>query len=250
MKSATNFYLFNSRIATHAIFWVLYYVLFGLIWVGDKGYLASFYLEFVLLPIRILAVYVTIYFLLPRFLLKRKFLNFFIGYGLTLLLGGILQRVFIHLFYEELLLNDSSSGLFSVMMLVRAIVLINTTVLLILGVKLFQLWVMENEKNEGLENEILEIRSNRKTHRVPTENILFVEGLGNYVTYHLVDKSKITSYGSIKGTLQQLPDNFRRVHKSYIVNRAYIKSYDAMTIDVLDNSIPRGKSVTDEVLLN
>ncbi|WP_420603728.1 LytR/AlgR family response regulator transcription factor [Flagellimonas sp.] len=250
MKSTTNFYLFNSRIATHVVFWVLYYVLFGLIWVGDKGYLASFYLEFVLLPIRILAVYVTIYFLLPRFLLKRKFLNFFIGYGLTLLLGGILQRVFIHLFYEDLLLNDSSSGLFSVMMLIRAIVLINTTVLLVLGVKLFQLWAIENEKNEGLENEILEIRSNRKTHRVPTENILFVEGLGNYVTYHLVDKSKITSYGSIKGTLQQLPDNFRRVHKSYIVNKAYIKSYDAMTIDIQDNSIPRGKSITDEVLLN
>jgi hypothetical protein len=225
-------------------------VLFGLIWVGDKGYLASFYLEFVLLPIRILAVYVTIYFLLPRFLLKRKFLNFFMGYGLTLLLGGILQRVFIHFFYEDLLLNDSSAGLFSIMMLVRAIVLINTTVLLILGIKLFQLWAMEHEKNEGLENEILEIRSNRKTHRVPTENILFVEGLGNYVTYHLVDKSKITSYGSIKGTLQQLPDNFRRVHKSYIVNKAHIKSYDAMTIDIQDNSIPRGKSITDEVLLN
>ncbi|MEX0313204.1 MAG: LytR/AlgR family response regulator transcription factor [Allomuricauda sp.] len=250
MKSTNNFYLFNSRVATHAIFWMLYYVLFGLIWVGKEGYLASFYLEFVLLPIRILAVYVTIYFLLPRFLLKRKFKEFFAGYAVTLLLGGILQRVFIHLFYEELLLNDSSSGLFNIMMLVRAIVLINTTVLLVLGAKLFQLWAIEHEKNEGLETEILEIRSNRKTHRVPFESILFVEGLGNYVTYHLADKSKITSYGSIKSALQVLPDNFKRVHKSYIVNKAHIKAYDAMTIDVQDNSIPRGKSISDEVLLN
>lgn len=232
------------------VFWILYYVLFGLIWVKEEGYLASFYLEFILLPTRILAVYVTIYFLLPRYLLKRKFAHFFLGYGLTLLLGGMLQRVFIHLFYEELLLNDSSAGLFNVMMLVRAIILINTTVLLILGIKLFQLWAIEHEKNQSLEGEILEIRSNRKTHRVPIENILFVEGLGNYVTFHLADKSKITSYGSIKGTLEQLPDNFRRVHKSYIVNKAHIKSYDAMTIDIQDNSIPRGKSIKDEVLLN
>ncbi len=169
---------------------------------------------------------------------------------MTMLIGGVLQRIFIHLFYEELLLNDSSAGLFSVMMLIRAIILINTTALLVLGAKLFQLWAIENEKNESLETEILEIRSNRKTHRVPFENILFVEGLGNYVTYHLADKSKITSYGSIKSALQVLPSSFRRVHKSYIVNKAHIKSYDAMTIDIHDNSIPRGKSISDEVLLN
>ncbi len=250
MKSETNFYLFNSRIATHCIFWGLYYLLFGLIWVNEEGYLASFYLEFILLPIRILAVYITIYFLLPKFLLKRNFKGFFLGYGITLLLGGILQRVFIHLFYEELLLNDSTSGLFNIMMLVRAIILINTTVLFVLGIKLFQLWALEHEKNKGLESEILEIRSNRKTHRVPVDDILFVEGLGNYVTYHLLDKSKITSYGSIKATLAQLPQNFRRVHKSYIVNKEHIKSYDAVTIDVKDTTIPRGKSIADDVLLN
>ena len=250
MKSINNFYLFNSRIATHVVFWILYYILFGLIWVGDKGYLASFYLEFVLLPIRILAVYMTIYFLLPRFLLKRRYIGFLVGYGITLLLGGILQRVFIHLFYEELLLNDSRAGLFSIMMMVRSIVLINTTVLLVLGIKLFQLWAVEHDKNKNLEHEILEIRANRKTHRVPVGDILYVEGLGNYVTYHLADKTKITSYGTIKGTLEQLPSNFRRVHKSYIVNKSHIRSYDAMTIDVQDNSIPRGKSVSDEVLLD
>lgn len=250
MTSNTNFYIFNSRIATHVVFWILYYVLFGLIWVGEEGYLASFYLEFILLPIRILAVYVTLYFLLPRFLLKKKYLKFLMGYGITLLVGGILQRAFIHLFYEELLLNDSSTGLFNVMMLVRSVVLINTTVLFILAIKLFQLWAMEHEKNKGMEDEILEIRSNRKTHRVPFSEILYVEGLGNYVTYHLSDKSKITSYGSIKAALDVLPDSFRRVHKSYIVNKAHIKSYDTMTIDVQENSIPRGKSVSDEVLLD
>lgn len=240
--------MFNSRIATHGIFWVLYYVLFGLIWVGEEGYLASFYLEFMLLPIRILAVYVTIYFLLPRFLLKRKFLSFILGYAMTMLLGGILQRIFIYLFYEELLLNDPSLGLLNFMAVIRAIVLINTTVLFVLGIKLFQLWSIEHEKNTGPQSEILEIKSNRRMHRVPLKDILYVEGLGNYVTYHLADKSKITSYGSIKGTLQQLPGNFRRVHKSYIVNKEHIKSYDGMTIAVQDVSIPRGKSISDEVL--
>ena len=243
-----NFYLFNSRIATHANFWVGYYVLFGLIWVNEAGYLASFYLEFVLMPIRILAVYTTIYFLLPQFLLKKKYIPFLLGYALVLLIGGILQRVFIHLFYENLLLNDSSNGLFNVMMIVRAMVLINTTALLILAIKIFQLWMVESEKNKAFGHEVLEIRSSRRTHRVATQDILYIEGLGNYVTYHLVDDSKITSYGTIKATLEQLPNYFSRVHKSFIVNKNHIKSYDTMTIGVKDKSIPRGKSISDEVL--
>ncbi|UII77884.1 LytTR family transcriptional regulator [Flagellimonas sp. HMM57] len=173
---------------------------------------------------------------------------FLLGYTLVLFCGGILQRVFIHLFYEELLLNDSSTGLFNIMLLVRAVVLINTTALLVLSIKIFQLWVIEREKNTKDKNEILEIRSNRKTYRIPMDKILFVEGLGNYVTYHLVNKTKITSYGTIKAALEKLPQNFDRVHKSYIVNKNHIKSYDALSIDIADTSIPRGKNVPDELL--
>lgn len=248
MGKVNDFYLFNSRIATHVIFWTAYYVLFGLIWVGEEGYLASFYLEFVLLPLRILAVYLTIYFLLPKYLLGKRYIPFLLGYAIVLLSGGILQRVFIHLFYENLLLNDSGNGLFNSMKLVRAIVLINTTAILVLALKIFQLWVKESEKNQNLESEILEVRSSRRTHRIATQDILFVEGLGNYVTYHMLDGSKITSYGTVKAALALLPANFSRVHKSYIVNKKHIKSYDTMTIDVNNNAIPRGKSVSDEVL--
>jgi len=202
-----------------------------------------------LLPIRILAVYATLYFLLPKFLLKRRYVQFLVGYAIMLVSTGILQRVFIHLFYEELLLNDFSTGLFSIRMLVRAMVLINTTVLLILGIKLFQLWVIEREKNEKENEKILELKANRRIHRVSTNSIVYIEGLGNYVTYHLLDNSKITVYGSIKNTLSTLPGNFRRIHRSYIVNKDYIKSYDLNSVEVQNQFIPRGSSAKDDLLL-
>ncbi|WP_299533240.1 LytTR family DNA-binding domain-containing protein [Ulvibacterium sp.] len=249
MKSVPDFYLFNSRIATHIIFWVGYYALFGLLWAGQEGYMASFYLEFVLLPIRILAVYATLYFLMPKFLLKRKYVQFLVGYMIMLVSAGILQRVFIHLFYEELLLNDFSTGLFSIRMLVRAMVLINTTVLFVMGVKLFQLWILEREKNERDNEKILELKANRRIHRVSSGHVLYIEGLGNYVTYHLLDNSKITVYGSIKSTLSALPGNFRRIHRSYIVNKDHIKSYDLNSVEVQNQFIPRGSSANDDLLL-
>ncbi len=249
MKSAHDFYLFNSRIATHILFWVAYYILFGLLWAGQEGYMASFYLEFVLLPIRILAVYATIYFLLPKFLLKRRYTRFLVGYAIILLSAGMLQRVFIHLFYEELLLNDFSTGLFSFRMFIRAMVLINTTVLFVMGVKLFQLWVIERERNEQSNEKMLELKANRRIHRVSTGHIVYIEGLGNYVTYHLLDNSKITVYGSVKNTLSTLPKNFRRIHRSYIVNKDHIKSYDLNSVEVQNQFIPRGSSTNDDLLL-
>ena len=175
-------------------------------------------------------------------------MTFFLGYIFVLLLAGTLQRIFIHLFYENLLLKNAEQGLFSVNMLVRAIVLINTTVLLVLGAKLFQLWLVEHEKNVKTGSELLEIRSNRRVHRLRIDKILYLEGLGNYVIYNLSDKSKITAYGTIKDALLQLPSNFVRVHRSYIVNKDHIKSYDSNTIDVQNQTVPRGKSVTDETL--
>jgi len=249
MKNGPNFYLFNSRMATHILFWVGYYIFFGFLWAGPEGYLASFYLEFVLMPIRILAVYTTLYFLLPKFLLRRRFAPFFVGYLVMLLLAGALQRVFIHLFYEELMLNDLSKGLFSIRMLIRAMVLTNTTVLLVMGAKLFQLWAIERERNERKAEKTLELKANRRIHRVATGQIIFIEGLGNYVSYHLLDGTKITVYGSVKNALAALPPNFTRVHRSYIVNKDHIKSYDLNSVEVQNKFIPRGTSAKDDLLL-
>ena len=248
-SEADDFYVFGSRIATHVLFWIAYYILFSLIWAGEEGYLASFYLEFILLPTRLLAVYLTLYLLVPRLLLKRHYLNFILAYCLVLLLCGMLQRVFIHLFYENLLTKDFRNGLFSLQMLVRATILINTTVFFVLGIRLFQLWTLAYEKvNEP--GTVLELKSNRRIYRVHFGDILFVEGLGNYVNYHLADTRKITVYGSIKTALQDLPAGFVRIHKSFIVNKAHVRSFDATSIQVADHMLPRGKGVEDKDLIS
>jgi len=242
-------YFFNSRIATHVLFWVVYYVIFSLIWATNQDLTASFFLEFILLPLRIMAVYITIYYLLPKFLLNEEYLKFIIGYTGLILVAAFFQRIFIHVFYESLLLNNSSQGLFSFKMLLRATVLINTTVFLVLSFKIFQLFLIEKGMNKKKSSKYLELRADRRIHRVNIDEILFVEGQGNYTTYHLLDKSKITAYGSIKKALENLPENFVRVHKSFIINRNEIKSFDANTIAINDQLIPRGKSVEDDVFL-
>ncbi|WP_353778047.1 LytTR family transcriptional regulator DNA-binding domain-containing protein [Winogradskyella sp. 3972H.M.0a.05] len=196
-----------------------------------------------------MAVYVTIYVLLPKFLVERQYIKFILGYGGLILFSAILQRIFIHFFYESLILNNPSEELFSFKMLLRAMILINTTVFLILSFKIFQLFQIEKRKNEVETAMYIELKADRRFYRINTNEILFIQGKGNYTTYHLQGGSKITTYGTIKKALEELPANFIRIHKSYIANKAEIRSFDTNSIEIKDQFIPRGKSITDEELL-
>ena len=135
-------YIAGSRFLTHSLFWVGYYILFSIIWMKpDIGYFASFFLEFILMPVRILSAYCMMYVLIPGYLVKQRYKLFFGHYFLLILLAGALQTVFGYFFYEKLVLNSQASSLFSVSGLIRNCILVNTTVLLLGTAKVFQLYI-------------------------------------------------------------------------------------------------------------
>jgi len=244
-----HFYLFRSRILTHILFWVVYYISFSFIWANEGNYYASFYLEFVLLPTRILAVYFTIYILLPKYLLKEKYWQFGVYYLSLLLVCGLLQRTFIHFFYEPWFMSDPNP-LFDLNSVFRAMILINSTVLFVSAFKIIQLWQFERSKNLTLEaasssadkmDEPVEIRSDKRTYRVAGNDILFIEGLGNYVIYHTLDKQLI-SYTSLNQVLRELPPSFIRIHKSYVINKNHVKSYDSENVEIKEKFLPVGRA--------
>lgn len=242
----SNFYLFGSRALTHIAFWLGYYILFSLIWVkGDSGYFASFYLEFILLPVRMLAAYCMIYFLIPEYLIQKKFKLFFIGYLVLLVVSGVLQRLIGYFFYEQLLLQQSSELLqFSAFS--RNILLINSTVIFIGAAKIFQLHIQLLDKK--ITSNQIQLRSNRRTHHVNHNDILYIESLGNYMTYYLYDKKELIVYNTIKKCLDELPEQFIKLHRSFIINVNHIESYNNENVMINNHSIPRSKDITDEML--
>jgi len=247
------YYLLNSRIATHIVFWLAYYALFGYIWANDGNYLASYFLEFVLLPIRMLAVYVTIYFLIPRYLSNSKPILFLIAYVVLLVAAGLLQRLFTHFFYEGLFVTDSLE-IFSWSALMRSVILINSTVIFVSAIKIAQLWLIEKEKNKKLLmqqdnlNKIVEIKAEKRIYRVMSGEILYIEGLGNYVTF-VLENQKIISYSSLKDVEKLLPSHFARIHKSYIINKDHIKSYNHEDVEIAKQLIPIGRSYKNEIAI-
>ncbi|GAB4228831.1 MAG: hypothetical protein Tsb0034_00160 [Ekhidna sp.] len=240
-------YLFQSRILTHFAFWLGYYLLFGFIWASEGDYASSYFLEFVLLPIRIGASYLVLYWLLPRYLLEKRFFSFVLFYLLLLLLGGMMQRFFIHFFYEQQT-NFIVAEILEGGAVLRAIVLINSTTLFLLALKILFLYFEEKEINQPIHDEKIEVKSDKRYYRIHPSDILYLEGLGNYVTYHLVGGNQIIGYTSLKKACAELPEEFVRIHKSYVVNRQAIISYNQESVEIKpDKFLPVGASYTLEM---
>jgi len=233
-----KYYVFNSKILTHVLFWISYFLLFGFIWAREGNYLDAYTLEFVLLPARIMAVYVMIYMLIPRFLEKEQYVKFGLSYVLLLLISGILQTLIVY-FYR-----GADESVLTLSALVRNIVLINSTVVVIASFKIFKLWQQQQVTNKAIQTDsvpIIEMKADKRTYRLRTSDILYLESLGNYVTCHLKDK-RLISYTSLNECASRLPGNFMRIHKSYIVNRENITSYNAEDIEIGDKRLPIGRA--------
>lgn len=68
------------------------------------------------------------------------------------------------------------------------------------------------------------VKSEYKLVQIPVNDILFVEGVRDYVKIYLEDNSEILTLLSIKNMELSLPrDKFMRVHRSYIVNTTKIR---------------------------
>jgi DNA-binding LytR/AlgR family response regulator len=74
--------------------------------------------------------------------------------------------------------------------------------------------------------------------RISYGDILYVEGLSNYVLLHLLNE-RITTYQSLKELAEILPQPpFLRVHKSFIVSLDHVRLLDGNTLYIQDKLIP------------
>jgi DNA-binding LytR/AlgR family response regulator len=96
--------------------------------------------------------------------------------------------------------------------------------------------------------EVFFVKHNSRYVRVLTNEIVWIEAIGDYVELHTKDK-KYTAHITMKALEQKLPVNtFARVHRSYIVNLTSIQEIEDNTLSVGKKLIPIGKSYRDALL--
>lgn len=103
----------------------------------------------------------------------------------------------------------------------------------------------EKENIEPAADDYFFVKSDRKYFKVNFEDILFVEGLKDYVILQLEEQRIITRM-NLKAMNELLPKSlFLRVNKSYIVNTAHIEAFDNNDIFIKTHEIAIGSSYRD-----
>ena len=86
---------------------------------------------------------------------------------------------------------------------------------------------------------VLTVKSEYKLVRLPHHEILYVEGLKDYVKIYMSgERHPVLTLMSLKAVEQALPESFMRVHRSFIVNLDYARVVERGRIIIGDAAIP------------
>lgn len=91
------------------------------------------------------------------------------------------------------------------------------------------------------------IKVDKKMMKINIEEILFVEGMKEYIKVVTPDKTYIT-HKSLTSLSEELPqDRFLRIHKSYVIALNKVKSIEGNRVQIQSYNIPIGRNYSKEV---
>lgn len=101
---------------------------------------------------------------------------------------------------------------------------------------------------EGVGFDYVFVKADRKFTKIYFKDILYIEGLKDYVVIKMANKKVITAM-NIKTVAAQLPEKiFVRINKSFIINLENIDAVDSFYVYIQEEEIPIGESFKTEFL--
>lgn len=238
----------SSNPYTHITYWIIVVLVLTLVFGRSWGNnTAAFFFIGMLLPIVLGASYFFNYVLVPKYLLKKKYVRFAFYSLYTVVVSLYLVMIvlmfsFIYLGnfnFSNLGPNASDTILLAVVLWL--LVFVGGLLLMVRQIKENRLVIQQlmAEINK-MEKPFLEIMSNRRTAKIQYSEIVYIESLSDYIRIHTV-KDQIVSKEKISNLTSRLPDIFVRIHRSYIINKERIKniSYDKVMVDDVNLTIGR-----------
>lgn len=101
----------------------------------------------------------------------------------------------------------------------------------------------------GQPGRVIFAKSGSEVVRVVLDKVRFVKAEANYVSFHFTGGARpVMALASMKRVAEQLPAQFLRVHRSYIVNREHVERFDGQSVHLGETSIPVGDAYRAEFL--
>ncbi len=107
----------------------------------------------------------------------------------------------------------------------------------------------KNKQQDSSNMDNIYVYAEYKMLRIPLNNVLYIESLSDYVKIHFIDGSKpVLTLTTLKKILEKLPSPFfLRIHRSYIVAKTQINSFQHRKIILKTITLPIGDSYYERV---
>ena len=239
----------------HILFWVVVHAGLTLIFTRwFEGGIEAFYYVSLLLPVVMGTSYFFNYFLVPRYLFRRKFLQFTI-YSFYMLVVSLclelIASVLAMLLIIRFRVNETGpfvTDVFTLALVMYFIVFLTSFILLIRHYFKDQRAIRElEEKQLQMEEGAFTVRSNRTSSRINYQDVLYIESLADYVKIHRSDGEKVTSKEKISHLERQLPEMFLRIHRSFIVNKTRVTAFSSESLKIGETELPISRSYRKKV---
>jgi DNA-binding LytR/AlgR family response regulator len=116
------------------------------------------------------------------------------------------------------------------------------------SVKAYDYLNLKNKYEANSQEDYFFIKCNQRIEKIKTSDVLYIEGMSNYIVVHTYHKKYIT-YLTFKGVEEQLPQQmFIRIHKSFLVSINAVKAIDGNEIVLEKLSLPISKTYKEDVL--
>lgn len=87
-------------------------------------------------------------------------------------------------------------------------------------------WKLRNGDSHPLVDDNLFLKVDYRYVRVALRDIVYIEGMNEYLKVHLVSGDPLLVHTSFKNMNGSLPDNFLQIHRSYVVNVNHIQEVE------------------------
>jgi len=214
----------------------------------------TFYFIALLMPIVIGTSYFFNYFLVPNYLLQKKYWRFALHSIYMVIISLYLEMLVIILAYIYLANYkfENMGPIFNeVVFLALAlyfVVFVQAFILLVKDIfqkQRFTETLMSENKRNKVNN--LQIRVERKNVQIALDDIFYIESLADYVKVvsstkgNLITKEKISSFPN------RLPNQFIRTHRSFIINSHKIDAFSKTEITINNKQIPISRTYKKQV---
>jgi DNA-binding LytR/AlgR family response regulator len=103
-----------------------------------------------------------------------------------------------------------------------------------------------SKKDQAADKNIF-VRADFSLVKIPLADILYIEGLADYIKIHIKDRKPIVARMPMKDMMEKLnATDFIRVHRSFIIPFSKIEAVRGTTIFIGDQEFPIGRTYMDD----